>query len=413
MKEPIRVVAIGAGNRMRTYMTYVREHPDEVVLTAVVEPDDVRRNEMADLFALPAQARFRDYSHFFSTPRTEADAVIIATPEALHFEPAMMAIRQGMHVLLEKPIAQTYEECEAIARAARERGLHVGVCHVLRYMPCFQKMKQVVDSGRLGRIMSIRHTERVGIDRMAHSYVRGVFSQSKKSNPMLLSKCCHDIDFLLWLVNSPCCRVSSFGSLSWFRSENAPKGAALRCIDCPVERSCPYSAVDLYCRRREWISNFDVPEGKALDDVLHHELHEGQYGRCVYHCDNDVVDHQTTIFEMADHTTISLDMTAFTKDDHRSTAISLTEGEIFCNEACVTVRHFLTGKEERFDFSEEMRRPYHGGADFAIMEDFLATVRGRTAEPLASIDEALLSHRLCFEAERSRLTGETVDLTQK
>lgn len=412
MRLPVRVVAIGAGNRMRTYVKYISDHPDVVTLVAVVDPNGQRRDEMADAFGLPPTARFADSEDFFAS-HIEADAVFIGTPEAYHFLPAMTAIRHGLHVLLEKPIAQSYDECATIAMEARRHHVHVGVCHVLRYMPCFQKIKAIVDEGSLGRIISIRHTERVGVDRMAHSYVRGAFRRSEEANPMLLSKCCHDVDFLLWLVNSPCRRVSSFGSLTWFNSAHAPEGAAGRCVDCKVEASCPFSAVDLYWRRREWIRNFDVPKGKTIDDVLREELRHGPFGRCVYHCDNDVVDHQTTILEMADRTTIALDMTAFTKDDHRSTAISLTEGEIFCNEACVTVRHFLTGKEERFDFSEEMNRPYHGGADFAIVDDFLRTLCGKTSEPLASIDDALHSHRLCFEAERSRLTGETVDLTQK
>ena len=415
---PVRVVAIGAGNRMRTYMNYLREHPNEAVLVAVVDPDAVRRNEMADDFGVPAEARYESYTDYFqahsNSSSSQAGApyvAIIATPEHLHVAPALEAIRSGMHVLLEKPIAQTYEECEEIAHEARRCGVYVGVCHVLRYMPCFRKVKEIVDSGRLGTIVSIRHTERVGIDRQAHSYVRGVFSNSKKANPMLLSKCCHDLDFLLWVARSPVRRVSSFGSLKWFRPANAPEGSALRCVDCAVERECPYSAVDLYLRRGEWVSNFDVPNGTTLDAVLRQELRDGRYGRCIYHCDNDVVDHQTCIIELADLTTISLDMTAFTRDDHRSTTVSMTLGEVYCNESKVVVKHFREGGEEVYDFTEEMRQPYHGGADLLLVGDFLKAVNRQTDSLPSSINDALLSHRLCFEAERSRLTGQTIELT--
>ncbi|MBQ8047943.1 MAG: Gfo/Idh/MocA family oxidoreductase [Prevotella sp.] len=429
---PVRMVAIGAGNRMRTYMKYVREHSNEARLVAVIEPDEVRRNDMADQFGLPAEARFSDYEEYFKAvdnlssvqgkaaegvagvfplnDALRASVAIIATPEDHHFQPTLMAIRRGMHVLLEKPVAQRYEECEQLASEAREHGVYIGVCHVLRYMPCFRKVREVVASGKLGKVVSVRHTERVGIDRQAHSYVRGVFSDSRKANPMFLSKCCHDIDFLLWVVQSPARRVSSFGSLKWFRAENAPEGSARRCVDCKVEPTCPYSAVDLYWRRREWISNFDVPAGKSLDEVLQDELNEGSFGRCVYHCSNDVVDHQTCIIELADQTTISIDMTAFTRDDFRSTTICLTEGEVYCDESKVVVKHFRKGTEEVFDFTESMAAPYHGGADFLLLDDFLKAVSGRTDHLSSSIDEALQSHRLCFEAEQSRLTGQVREL---
>ena len=168
----------------------------------------------------------------------------------------------------------------------------VGICHVLRYHPYFAKIREIVDSGELGQIISVNHVAAVGIDRTTHSYVRGPWRREETSNPMLLAKCCHDVDFLLWITRSPCRKLSSFGSLRWFRAANAPQTSAERCIDCPVEHDCPYSAVDLYCTRRDWISNFDVPQGRTLDEVLLEELRHGPYGRCIYRCDNDVVDHQ-------------------------------------------------------------------------------------------------------------------------
>ena len=318
--RPLRMAVIGAGNRANKYLEYARRHPERLQPVAVVDGNELRRNETAERFGLAAERRYADYDAFFARP-ADADAVLITTPDDVHFDPCMKAIDAGLHVLLEKPIAQRLDECRAIARRARERGVLVGICHVLRYHPYFAKIREIVDSGELGQIISVNHVAAVGIDRTTHSYVRGPWRREETSNPMLLAKCCHDVDFLLWITRSPCRKLSSFGSLRWFRAANAPQTSTERCIDCPVEHDCPYSAVDLYCTRRDWISNFDVPQGRTLDEVLLEELRHGPYGRCIYRCDNDVVDHQLLTMELADETILSLSMDIFTQDDCRRTHI--------------------------------------------------------------------------------------------
>jgi predicted dehydrogenase len=405
--SPASIVAIGAGNRMRTYMHYVLEHPEEVTLVAVVEPNELRRNAMADLFHVPQENRFSDYTDFFNNP-VPADAVVICTPENAHFKPSMLAIQHGYHILLEKPIAQTLEECLQIADAAKKAHVLVGICHVMRYHPCFLKIKELIDSGELGKIISINHTEGVGIDRDTHSYVRGIMNREKENNPMLLAKCCHDVDFLLWLTGSNCKKLSSFGSLRWFTKENAPQGSALRCIDCKVEKTCPFSAVDLYWRRREWIRNFDIPKGKTIEDAIQMELKGGPHGRCVYHCDNDVVDNQVLLMEMDDKTTIFMSMDIFTQFEYRTTKIQLTKGEITSNENKVSVNIFRNHHQQIFDFTEVMKQPYHAGADLKIFEDFIHAI-GKDHRPFPTpIEDSIESHRICFEGERSRLTGQTI-----
>lgn len=392
---------------MRTYLHYVEHHPEEVVLAAVVEPDDFRRDSVARQFGLSDAVCFRTYEDFFAAD-VEADAVVVCTPENAHYEPCMAAISKGYHILLEKPIAQTMEQCCEIAEAARRKGVLVSLCHVLRYFPAYLKIKQIIDSGDLGQIISISHTEGVGIDRNTHSYVRGQMNRERESNPMLLAKCCHDIDFLYWITGARCKKVCSFGSLRWFRKENAPEGSAPRCIDCKVEHTCPFSAVDLYWNRHEWIRNFDVPEGKTIDDVIQDELHHGPFGRCVYHCDNDVVDHQCLIMELENEVTISMTMDIFTESDVRTTHIKLTEGEIRCDESHVSVRHFRSRRRDDYDFTELMSRPYHGGADLKIMEDFVHALQGSKDHLPTLIDEAIESHRVCFDAERSRHEGKMI-----
>ena len=405
--KPVSIVAIGAGNRTNKYLEYVKQHPDRVRLVGVVELNDIRRQSVAERFGLEPSQCYADYHDFFRNP-VQADAVMICTPENRHFEPAMLAIEAGCHVLLEKPIAQTLEECQAIGEAARKKGVLVSVCHVLRYHPYFMKVKELVDSGELGHIISINHRTSVGVDRAAHGFVRGIWRSERLSNPMLMSKCCHDIDFLLWLTKTPCRKLTSFGSLRWFKAKNAPEGSAERCIDCGVESHCPFSAVNLYQVRRDWIANFDVPEGKTIDDVIEDQLREGLYGRCVYHCDNDVVDHQIVSMEMESEVTINFSMDIFTLKDCRETHISLTEGEIDGDENRLRVRRFRGAEETVYDFSGLAHQPFHAGADLAIVADFIDAIRTGRRDLVTSIERSVESHRICFEAERSRKEQRTV-----
>ena len=407
MTNSIRIVAIGAGNRTNKYLEYVRQHPDKVKLVGVVELNEIRRKHVAERFGLEASQCYVDYRDFFKAS-VQADAVMICTPEDMHFEPTMLAIEAGYHVLLEKPIAQTLEECLAIGEAARKKNVLVSVCHVLRYHPYFMKIKELVDSGELGHIISINHRTSVGVDRTAHGFVRGIWRKEAVTNPMLMSKCCHDIDFLLWLTKTPCRKLTSFGSLRWFKEKNAPEGSADRCIDCRVERTCPFSAIDLYRVRRDWIANFDVPQGKTIDEVIEDQLRHGLYGRCVYRCDNDVVDHQIVSMEMESEVTVNFSMDIFTLKDNRETHISLTEGEIDGDETILRVRKFRGATEKVYDFSDIAHTPFHAGADLAIMADFIDAIQTGRRSLVTSIDRSVESHRICFEAERSRKELRTI-----
>lgn len=406
--QQVKIVVIGAGNRTNKYLEYAALHPERLKLVGIVEPVEIRRSLVAEKFGVPAEACFSSFDDFFSNP-IEADAVLIGTPEDKHYEPCMRAIEAGYHVLLEKPIAQTKQECLDILEASQRKGVVVGVCHVLRFHPYFMKIKEVIDSGELGQIISINHYAEINIDRMTHSYVRGLWNRAKKTNPMLIAKCCHDIDFLLWICGSKCRKVSSFGSLRWFCKENAPEGSAERCIDCKVEQSCPFSAVNLYKERKQWISNFDVPQGLTIDDVIDEELRSGKFGRCVYHCNNDVADHQVVNMELENETTISFVANAFTLNDFRGTHIKMTHGEIDGNETTLRVRKFRGGEEQVYDFSDLCTQPFHAGADLNIVEAFVNSITNAENGVLSSdIASSIESHVVCYEAETSRLNNQTI-----
>ncbi len=406
-KQKITVVALGAGNRMNTYAAYAKSHPDELTMVAVVEPDEWRRQHFARQYQIPDTACFADWRDFFCREKM-ADAVFVCTPDNEHYEPTLKALERGYDVLLEKPIAQSWRQCLDIVECARKNGRMVAVCHVLRFHPYFLKLREVVRRGSLGELISVNHIENVGIERMTHAFVRGLWRKESETNPMILSKACHDLDLLVWLTGRKCLDVSSYGSLKWFRKENAPQGSTLRCIDgCAVESVCPYSAVDLYLRRKRWLRHFNVASDRNIEDIISDELHTGPYGRCVYHCDNDVVDHQVVIMQMEEGVTVTFSMEGFTKEPSRKTHVMCSYGEVFGDERQLTVRYFQAHRpDEVFDFSSVAGEcNYHGGADLSIVANFVEALQKRDESLLLTdIESSLESHRIAFEIERKRLS---------
>lgn len=401
----VKIAAVGAGNRMNAYSGYALLHPEEMEIVAVVEPNVVRRGNYRDRFGLSEAHCFSSWETFFELPR-EADALFLCTPDHLHYEPAIRALEKGYDILLEKPIARNWEECAAIVNKAKELNRIVGVCHVLRYHPYFSKFKEILAGGRLGEIISVSHVEAVGIERMTHAFVRGLWRKEEETNPMILSKACHDLDLLVWLTGRKCIGVSSYGSLKWFCEANAPKGSTKRCVEgCEVEKECPFSALNLYYRQKRWLRHFDIPEGEDPDPYILRELKEGPYGRCVYHCDNDVVDHQVVSMLMEGQVTVSFSMEGFTKNGGRKTHVMCSTGEVYGDEKTLTVKYFHPHKpDEVYDFSAYYGEcNFHGGADLNIVADFIRAVREGNAGLLRTdIETSLESHRIAFEIEKKR-----------
>lgn len=401
----ITIVAIGAGNRMNAYAEYILKYPEEAEIVGIVEPNEIRRRRYASLFGLSAAQCYSSWEKFLSRERS-ADAVFLCTPDHLHYLPAMQALEKGYHLLLEKPIAQSWQECVAIAGKAREMHRVVGVCHVLRYHPYFQKIREIVKSGELGEMISLNHREEVGIERMTHAFVRGLWRRKDETNPMILSKACHDLDLIVWLTGRKCLEASSYGSLKWFKESNAPAGSTLRCTDgCAVERQCPYSALNLYYRQKRWLRHFDIPDGENTEEAILRELKNGPYGRCVYRCDNDVVDHQVVSMLMEDEVTVNFSMDAFTQKGGRKTHILFSGGELSGDEKELTVKYFSAGKSDRiYDFRDSFGEcNHHGGADLYIVGDFIRAVRENNPALLQThIETSLESHRIAFEIEKKR-----------
>jgi predicted dehydrogenase len=406
---PVALLVVGAGQRGRAYARHaVRSGAGRVV--AVAEPDPGRRDRFAREFGLPADRVFDSWAELHGRERL-ADAAIVATQDRDHEEPAVLLAGQGYHLMLEKPMAPMAGPAARIAEAVQRAGILFAVCHVLRYTAYTDVVKGVLDSGRIGRVVSIQHLEPVGWWHHAHSFVRGPWRDTASSSPMLLAKSCHDIDWLLYLAGQPARRVSSFGGLSHFRPAEKPAGAAEVCLDCPVEPDCPYSAKRLYFARLA-----DDPDGwplsvvtpVATEEALVAALRSGPYGRCVYNGDNDVVDHQVVTMELADGATVSFTMTAFTPYEQRKTRIFGTHGYLEGDGARLRVVDFRTGAEELVEVAESTSAD-HSGGDRALVDAFLAAVATGDAGLIRSdAATSLAGHRVVWAAEQARLTGTVV-----
>lgn len=407
----VTIAVVGAGGRGGGYAQWVQEHPDRARVVAVADPDPVRRDRVGDAHEVPAGARFASWEAL-ADARVEADAVLVCTQDDMHVEPALRFIGDGYHVLLEKPIAPREDECVRVTDAARDAGRVFAVAHVLRYTPHTRLVKRLLDEGTIGEIVSVEHLEPVGWWHMAHSFVRGNWRNEAESSNMLLAKSCHDIDWLGFVVGRPFVRTSSFGSLTYFTRENQPEGAADRCLDCPLERTCAYSATRIYLDRAK-AGERDWPLRTVVNEVnvenVEEALRTGPYGRCVWACDNDVVDHQVVNLEFEGGITASFTMTGFTPMWDRHTRIFGTQGMLETDGEIVRVYSFANQEWSDYDANREGAMDAgggHGGGDGGLMDAFTTAVAaGDPALVSTGAEASMASHRAVFAAERARKQG--------
>lgn len=415
--EKLTAIVIGAGSRGQCYTNEMFKHPDKFQVVGVAEPIENRREFVKNKHSISDEHCFDTWEKILELPKF-ADVAIISTMDRMHFAPAIEAIRKGYNLLLEKPAAPTAEECFLIEKEAKKYGVKILVCHVLRYTPFYTTLKNIIDKGRLGRIMSIQHCENVGNTHQSHSFVRGNWGNSVKSTPMLLQKCCHDMDILQWLVGKDVKRVSSFGSRTYFTEDNAPEGAPEYCIDgCPHADTCYYNAVKLYLESdSKWFRGAATGIVDPTDEQVEAALHTTQYGKCVYKCDNDVVDHQVVNLEFDDGAVVDFNMSAFNCGG-RFIRIMGTKGEIYNvgNDGHLKLFDFATRQIEEIDVYAYGNTidSGHGGGDAGIIRalyDYMTT--GEVTEQLSEIGISVKNHMIVFAAEQARLTGQVVDVEE-
>lgn len=412
MMKKITVAIAGLGSRgLETYARCLEKYPERVELVAVADIRPDRVSAAAERYHIAPDMCYDSVESMLQAERL-ADVLFICTPDDLHYAPAIAALEKGYHLLLEKPAARSVEECRHIAELAEKKQRHVIVCHVLRYTVFFQTLKKLIDEGKVGQVMNVEGIERVAHWHQAHSFVRGNWHVAADTTPMILAKCCHDMDMILWLTGKKCERVTSFGHLSHFTAENMPQGAPERCSeDCPVADTCVYNAQRYYLNmfRKHgdcWPVNVVAPE--PTEEKIRAALKSGDYGRCVYRMNNDVVDHQVLNLQLEDDVTVAFTMTAFTATGGRVMRICGTAGEIFADMERNIIRVMEFGKEPveidvrtlTDDFSG------HGGGDVRMIADYLDLLEGWGMNPsLTTISRSVESHYVALAAEESRTHG--------
>lgn len=414
--KAVTAITIGAGNRGMVYGGFSAKFPEELDIIGVAEPVKFRNDRYAKIHDIEDKNRFNTWEDVFKRPKF-ADAVIISTPDNLHYAPCMKALEMGYDILLEKPIAPTEKECRDILALAKKKGRIVAVCHVLRYAPYFVKMKELVAKGAIGEIISVQHFEPIEHTHMAHSYVRGNWHNSKETTPIILAKSCHDLDIIKWVINKPAKKIAAMGDLKWFKKENAPEGSTARCTDgCKVERECPYSAIREYYEGRHRLGVMDLPADKTKHpEVIMERLKTTDYGRCVYQMDNDQPDHYVTSIQFGDSVTAAFSMEAFTSYHGRRTRIMGSMGDMVGDMKELVLNDFKTGKEVKFlpkaEDVEGYKNSGHGGGDWLLVRDFVQAVSQQNPDILTStIDESIESHVMGFMAEESRKTDKVMNV---
>lgn len=414
MSTPTAVV-VGAGNRGRlVYAAWARRNPERLRVVAVAEPDAASRETTADWHAIPPERRFHDWQDCLARPRL-ADVAIIATSDTLHVEPALAAVERGYDVLLEKPIAPTPAGCVRVVEAAERAGRLLQIGHVLRYTPFYEKVHEIVASGALGELVQLDLKEHVAAWHMTHSFVRGRFRNRALAAPILLAKSCHDLDLIAWLAGRPALRVASFGALAHYRPEQAPAGAPERCTDgCPVQADCPHDAARFYlgpddelARLWPWVDVSPDPRREARRRALE----TGRYGRCVYRCDNDALDHQLVALELEGGLTASFGLHGLAAREQRTIRVTGSRGELrgLLDGGVIEVSRPGVVGVERHEVGQGVIGHY--GGDEGLMAHFSALVAGGRRDAVrASGRSALESHLVGFAAERARERGAVVDV---
>lgn len=394
-------ILIGAGPRGRlAYLDKFQKYG--VKLVAVADLYEENRRLVQEAYGIADDMCFSDYKDMFRGQKL-ADIALICTNDRDHLEPFRLCTQAGYHILLEKPLSPFPEEVAEIGQIGQAYDKTLMICHVLRYTPFFTKLKELIDSGSIGKIMSINHNENMAYWFAVNNFVRGKWNSSDTTSPLILAKCCHDMDLLIYLTGKKCLRLSSFGSLGYFNPANAPKGAGTRCtVDCQIADNCPYNVVKFNINPPANIAKFRASDYIEDEESLRQDMATSQWGRCVFACDNNVADHQVVAMEFEDHITAVFTVSAFTYDHSRTIKIMGTQGELEGDLESGEIKIKIFGANDIESLYVENDILQHGGGDEGIVGAFMDSVNGNTSRNLTSAQESMHSHMICFAAEESR-----------
>lgn len=413
--NPVTAVIVGGGHRAFIYADYSLKNPDKLKIVGIADPNRERCIAAAKRYGFDETQCYSSAEELAKQPKL-ADTVINGTMDNQHFETALPLLKKGYDMLLEKPFVCSKEEMEQLLKVVREHGNKVMVCHVLRYTPFYIGIKNRILAGDIGDIINIQTVENVSYHHLSTSYVRGKWANSDKcKTSMLLAKSCHDIDIMMWLMQPTKPKiVSSFGGKFQFKPENAPKDAGTRCLaDCPYVDTCRYSAKAMYLGHPERWAFYAWTEFEGRTDVTDEERINSlrttnPYGRCIYKCDNNVVDHQSVLVEFESGATGTHNMIGGTASSSRTIHITGTKGEIIGDfeKEKFTVSHIKNDCEDGY-WNEEIdvnaSEEGHGGGDEALIADFVNFIKtGKESVSCTSIYNSVAGHLTVFLADKSR-----------
>jgi len=417
MKAPITFAIAGFGDRGSIYAGMQQLFPEQMKVVAVAEIRPERLAKAKELYGLPDACCFTSAEEMLQQEKL-ADVMVVSTQDRQHVGHAIPALEKGYHVMMEKPISPDLDECRRILEVSKHCPGKIIVCHVLRYTVFYNTLKALLDSGKIGEVVSVCANENVAYWHQAHSFIRGNWRNSLESSPMILQKCCHDMDIYPWILGKKVKAVSCLGDLRHFRKENAPEGATEYCLGgCKAKENCPYDCEKIYITspktglrsgKGSWLAGV-VCSVDPTEERCYEALKHGPYGRCVYHCDNDVVDHQQMLLQFEDGTTMSFTMCAFTEDCYRYFKAMGTRGEIEADMLNNKIHVRVFGQEEEIidvaKLSDDLKG--HGGGDSGIVKDFLELLLNDidSTERTTTLERSMDSHFVALAAEESRLNG--------
>ncbi len=433
MSKPIRAIIVGAGHRALIYASYALERPDKLQIVGVADPIESRRIKAQEIHKFSDDMMFTSAEELASKGKL-ADAVINGTMDKQHVETSLPLLEAGYDILLEKPFAVNEDEMWELNKAAKKYKRTVCICHVLRFAPFYSEIKQRILDNEIGDIINIQLTEHVNYHHLAVSYITGKWGNEEEcGTTMLMAKCCHDVDIMVWLMNHTSPKyVSSFGSDFQFDESKKPEGAGTRCmVDCEIENECLYSAKKLYIDHPErwsfyvWDELEDSGTPLTIENKIESLKTDNRHGRCVWDCNHTVVDHQSTMVEFEDGSTGTLNMIGGSSKEDRTIHIIGTKGEI---EGVLGDSTYIVRKIDPrpgHEYSEEVYEldvdgdasgvnGTHGGGDLRLVADFVDLLSGETPSiSTTSIKDSIMGHYVVFKADEARVKRQVVEIESK
>ena len=403
------IATVGCGNRARVYASLMAERPDQFQIVAAADRMPERIEYIRQLSRIENFKTFDSDRALLSQDKL-ADVVLIATQDADHLRAVIWAVARGYDIMLEKPICNHPEGILEVQRLASEANVRVVVCHVLRYTSFYRKIKEIVASGRLGQIITMNASEGIEAWHFAHSYVRGLWAVMEESTPTIVAKCSHDMDLLHWILGKRCLQIASFGSLSFFRKDNANLE-----MEYPMFDARRY----LISPKRFWLDQV-IDDLSSDPDQRREWLSKSQWNRSVFHGQNTAVDHQVLSMLFEDEVTATFTMSAF--DEGRNyeihgTKASLRAGDFYKEHvgADIVIKDHDSGDVSRLSVTDQNSHPkfgdYHMGGDVGFIKDLYHEFT-TSGESLTSLDSSVHSHMMAFAAEEARKSDKKIKIKQ-